>query len=276
MSTFNDSLKKIDIHQQIKENEVAIRSLNKILSGKFRENICSDKDIFSSLNSILYDKSRKYPVYERQSLVNSAKFKLKNILNEISFDTPLSSYCDVGCGCGQFPRAAFELGCKNSLGIDIKKRDMWEDFTQNASHNLCYNELDISNNPQNIHQYELVTSINAFEHFSNPFSMLESMSYYVKKNGYLYIEFSPIYNCTDGYHLYRNIHIPWFHLIFTENTWQSYCHERNIKTDGNYFNRWSAINFMLLFSNFTKLLVCKTFPIRLTQYFIRRTYAFRV
>lgn len=260
INSFSIALEKVDVEQQIKNKEFILDKCNSILFGKKREDISDDMDTFIALNSLLRDESRKFTVYEKSILVDSAKKYFEQILKDTSLNK-LSSYCDIGCGKGQYPRAAFELGATTSLGIDIKTDDFWKEYATGTNSCLTYINCNICDTPIPKDKYQLVTSIAAFEHFSDPISMLDAMSQYVKNDGYLFIRFAPIYNCGDGYHLYRYIHIPWFHLIFSKKVWQGYCDERKIKTDHNFFNKWSAINFMILFANFQKMKLLSLQPL---------------
>jgi hypothetical protein len=75
---------------------------------------------------------------------------------------------------------------------------------------------------------DTITSFDAFEHFSDPDKILETMSHLVHPAGCVWIVFGPPWYHPRGGHLFSVF--PWAHLIFTESTlihWRS-----EFKTDG--------------------------------------------
>ena len=99
-----------------------------------------------------------------------------------------------------------------------------------------------------LESFDLVTSYAAFEHFDQPPIMFENMKQLVKRGGYLYIDFSPLWRSADGHHMYRNVQFPYFHLIFSEKTIKEY-YGKNRFVDYNSYNKWSALDFLTLFSS---------------------------
>lgn len=252
----------IDLNEQLNFNKEKIIALKKILYKKNFFDIKNDYSIFKSMNEVLFDYTRRYPKYEKDHLVKHAHGVLAKIIKNLYIDT-LHSYCDIGCGWGHFPRAAFELGASKSLGIDLSSRPAWESYTHETDGKLIFKNADITDNNFDFGRYQLVTTFAAFEHFSLPMEMLTSMAKLVADNGYLYIKFSPIYNSADGYHMYRYIHIPWYHLIFSNDACLAYYKEHQLekKAQQNYFNQWSAFDFMSLFSSFSGLKLLSLTPL---------------
>ena len=242
------------LNNQFIYNRDRISRINILFKNRNRANSIDDYNLFNSLNSICYDTTRTFPQYEPNQRVVDSKNSLLYIIKSLRLGD-FSSYCDVGCGMGYYPRAAAELNCKKSVGIDNNDSRFHKDYLHDYKGSLRFICTDISDDTHDIGKFKLVTSFAAFEHFSNPYGMLNSMAKLVEKNGYLYINFSPIYRSTDGYHMYRSIQIPWYHLFFTEKVCQKYYNDNNLIEDSkiNYFNEWSALDFLVLFSNYTEL-----------------------
>ena len=240
-------------------NSDRINELNKILKNKNYDDIRNDYNIFKEMNNICFDKSRTYIIAEKNILLDNAKKDLHNILEKLHLNS-LKSFVDIGCGYGQYPRASYELGVQKNIGIDIKSNKMWDDYTIKGK--CDYLKINICELAK-YERFSLVTSFNAFEHFLEPELMLEAMSRFVED--FLYIRFYPIWNDTDGHHMYRKIHVPWWHLIFSDTVVKEYCEKNNIELNKNIFsqktvdfntnmfNKWHAINYFIMFTKFNKL-----------------------
>ena len=75
---------------------------------------------------------------------------------------------------------------------------------------------------------DVILTIDSFEHFSDPASILDLMSRLLKPNGRVYVAFGPPWYHPLGGHLFSVF--PWAHLLFTEGAlirWSS-----DFKRDG--------------------------------------------
>lgn len=75
---------------------------------------------------------------------------------------------------------------------------------------------------------DIIISLDAFEHFSDPAAVLEIMSTLLRPNGYVLASFGPTWLHPYGGHLFSVF--PWSHLIFTETAqikWRT-----DFKSDG--------------------------------------------
>lgn len=243
---------EVMLNEQLLLNKERIKQLMVLFRNKRRENFYNDYTFFENFNEIMMDDERTFPHYEPRQRVLDSKRELRQILKKLDLPA-VQEYCDVGCGMGYYPRAAAELGGAKSVGIDINESGFYKGYLTGLEDTLSFVCRDVSENSQNLGKFDLVTSFSAFEHFADPPGMLKSMAQLVKKTGYLYIDFAPIYYCTDGYHLYRTIQIPWCHLLFSEKLCDEFYYNKINKTNRNYFNKWSAFDFLMLFSTFYDL-----------------------
>lgn len=258
MHGINQQISEAFLNTQLLQNRDRIKSLNALLRGKNRSSIADDMVLFEKFNEIAFEHQRVFPYYHPQERVVESKDSLATILTRIGKKT-LRSYCDVGCGMGFYPRAAFEMGCPSCLGIDIIENEQWGRYAETTAGKLRYMRADISSADHFEERYELVTSFAAFEHFADPPGMLRALSGLVQKGGYLYLIFGPIYYSTDGHHMYRDIQIPWYHLLFTEKICNQYPAEesKSLDIDKLYFNKWSAYDYLMMFTNFTDMRILK-------------------
>lgn len=246
----NDDL----LHTQILANRERISQLSTLFKSKKKSDVIDNYEIFEQFNEIAMDPDRKFTSYAPENRIHDSKRALSGIIERLHLGK-FTSYCDVGCGMGYYPRAAVELGCNNSVGVDINGERFHKNYLIGCEDRLHFLCSDISSEAQTIGKFKLVTSFAAFEHFFDPYEMLESMANLVEKGGYLYITFQPIYRCTDGNHMYRWIQIPWYHIFFTDNVCQKYYYKKDLLSHSkvNYLNMWSALDFLKLFLNFARL-----------------------
>lgn len=164
---------------------------------------------------------RKYnekPEVELQIETNYKK--LKSIYNQDLFlvKTDLK-VLDFGCGEG-FHALALGLNHPNFIveGIDIQHRFkavekyVDENGIKNVKYTLGSTKEAASNS------YDVILSHDAFEHFENPFEILEEMHRLLKPGGKLYLKFGPIWKGPYGRHLTGMIRKdrPWIHLFISE------------------------------------------------------------
>ena len=254
MNYFETKINEEEIKLQLKVNKDKINALKLLLENKSVVDIENDLELLSNISEIVFDKKREFIIYEPEFILNRAQQRIRKIFSKIG-KRKVKEYLDIGCGCGQYPKAMHNLYGIKSVGIDIYKNNMWETFLKGSNGKLSYEVQDITYKKEGFEQYDLVSSFCAFEHFQHPRLMLESMGKFVKKNGYLYILFAPIYNSTDGYHMYRHIQAPWYHLLFSEETCKNFYKKNNIEKESlaNNFNKTSAFDFFLIFTGFKGL-----------------------
>ncbi len=231
-----------------KTNVDCLERFDKLIMNMSVDEIKNSKCILEQGNHIFFDKQRKFLLYDVDSLSKRALKRFENLKRIIPDANFQESYCDVGCGNGEMPLVAVDLGCKCSVGIDVNPD--WagvklSERTKAYSRGLYLYKLDLLKEKYE-KQFDLVTSYASFEHFKNPAAMLEKMCELVKPDGYLYIEFSPIWRSADGHHQYRHIQFPYYHLVFNEKVINDYYSENGIK-DMFFYNKWSAFDYLVLF-----------------------------
>jgi SAM-dependent methyltransferase len=132
---------------------------------------------------------------------------------------------DFGCGEGYEAVEMARQGAKQVIGIDIredvlqaaKKRAVSTGVQNTCLFTLSTNELA-----------DIVVSVDAFEHFSDPAEILRIMNTLLQPAGEVLVSFGPTWYHPLGGHLFSVF--PWAHLIFSEKAlirWRS-----TFKTDG--------------------------------------------
>lgn len=144
----------------------------------------------------------------------------KELWKEIRGKTVL----DFGCGTGAEAIEIAQRGARWVYGIDIL--DRWLKIAQqNATAADCRNVTFGRTVPELV---DIIISIDSFEHFSDPSSVLENMARLLKTDGYVLASFGPTWYHPFGGHLFSVF--PWAHLLFSERAlcrWRSH-----IRSDG--------------------------------------------
>jgi len=129
---------------------------------------------------------------------------------------------DFGCGPGAEAIEIAQRGARRVYGIDIL--DRWLELARTEAARVNCGNVSFCRVPPQ--PADVIVSIDAFEHFVDPASVLESMARSLKPNGCVLISFGPTWYHPLGGHLFSVF--PWAHLVFGEEAlcrWRS--HLRN-------------------------------------------------
>lgn len=132
---------------------------------------------------------------------------------------------DFGCGEGAEAVELAERGAKRVIGIDIRE-DVLNAARERARAAGVQNRCAFATSTTE--PADFVVSIDAFEHFADPPSILRVMSRLLKSEGEALISFGPTWYHPLGGHLFSVF--PWAHLLFSEKAlirWRS-----DFKSDG--------------------------------------------
>jgi len=132
---------------------------------------------------------------------------------------------DFGCGEGDDAIALAKGYALRVIGLDIRESVLErarQKARQEGVDKVChfYTSTD--------ERADAIVSIDSFEHFSDPASVLMKMSELLKPGGAVFASFGPIWYHPLGGHLFSVF--PWAHLIFSEKAlirWRS-----DLRSDG--------------------------------------------
>jgi SAM-dependent methyltransferase len=127
---------------------------------------------------------------------------------------------DVGSGLGGKPVYYAELGAKQVYGIDLRTISCQVASAQAKSRDLN-NVLpfvgDASRMPFASESFDVIVSVNVFEHLDDIRGTLCETRRVLRKDGLVFLHFPPFYS-PWGAHLENWINIPWPHVFFSEKT----------------------------------------------------------
>ena len=104
---------------------------------------------------------------------------------------------------GQLPKLLNEKHQRNGYPFEISKIE----FNQTNAMDLLYRDS----------LFDLVISINSFEHIPDPRLALREMARVTKDGGYIYVSTDPIWTADTGSHFFHRVPEPWAHLIHSND-----------------------------------------------------------
>lgn len=132
---------------------------------------------------------------------------------------------DFGCGTGEDSIEVAKRGAEKVIGLDIRQ-SVLEQAKERANEAGVSGKCHFTTGTEE--RADVILSIDAFEHFSDPAAVLKHMSGLLKDDGCVIAAFGPTWYHPLGGHLFSVF--PWSHLLFTENAlirWRS-----DFKSDG--------------------------------------------
>jgi SAM-dependent methyltransferase len=132
---------------------------------------------------------------------------------------------DFGCGEGEDAVDVARRCARKVIGVDLRENVLETARNRAAKAGVSDKCVFTTNTEETV---DVILSIDAFEHFSEPAAVLKEMRRLLKPNGCIIAAFGPTWYHPLGGHLFSVF--PWSHLVFTESAlirWRS-----DFKTDG--------------------------------------------
>jgi SAM-dependent methyltransferase len=128
---------------------------------------------------------------------------------------------DVGCGYGDLCVWLVEHGAAEGYGVDVDplrveaaQRLAVQRGVQDRVTLAC---ADFVGHYQPDTQFDLVLSLDAFEHIPDPLACLRKIYSLLKPGGVLATLFGPLWYSPYGAHMWGFTPVPWIHLLFPES-----------------------------------------------------------
>lgn len=173
---------------------------------------------------------------------------------------------DFGCGAGAEAIELAQRGSRHVYGVDISER-LLAVARKQAEQCACGN-VTFCASP--LEPADVILSIDAFEHFADPGTVLKSMAGMLKPTGHILASFGPPWYHPCGGHLFSVF--PWAHLIFSETAlcrWRAHIRTDGAKRFGEVeggLNQMTIRRFENLIANSSlKIDTFETVPIRATR-----------
>lgn len=209
----------------------------------------------------MYNEYEDFKIHERQIIE-----MMKVISPYVKFTDKI--VLNVGAGQGMHSCFVLSLGCSHLYEIDIIDYD---DIYDNSFRKLLlekHKRNGYSINLRNVtfiktsatdllfkdEFFDIIISINAFEHITSPGEALTEITRCLKPRGHAFITLDPIYYCDTGGHMSQFVKEPWAHLLYTQKDYVETMRSNGaFDSDVNDFlfgiNRYTLKEFRKIFSD---------------------------
>lgn len=218
---------------------------------------------------------RKYPFspptgYDPESLQNRGKKRAEEILSLIPAKSEkINTFLELGCWDGMVSCGLQRKG-KKTTAIDNRTKG----FDERAlSEGVALLEMDAAHLQFEDESFDFIFSYDSFEHFYEPEIVLQEAIRVVKRGGYIYLFFGPMYMSAYGLHIYNTISVPYCQFLFSKELLKNFVKAKEIKSSqkGSYveknvepfpfetdnwvaenpLNGWSLEDYRRLFSKYS-------------------------
>ena len=204
---------------------------------------------------ILDSLQQKYPYppeygYDPQSLEQRGKERAGEILSLIrTRGKKINRFLELAC-CDGMVSCALQRKGKIVTAVDINpdgfdKRAVCEGvkfFQMDAAHLREFED----------ESFDFVFSYAAFEHFAEPELVLKEAIRVVKRGGYIYLNFGPLYMSPMGLHAYRSITVPYCQFLFPKELLNDFAHAKGLgRTDLTEVNGWTLEDYRKLWDRYS-------------------------
>lgn len=162
-----------------------------------------------------------------------------------------SSYLELGCWDGM---VSCHLAAKGKQATAIDYRDIGFD-DRAARQGVRLMQMDAANLQFDDGSFDCVFSYDAFEHVAAPESVLLEAMRVLKKGGYLYLDFGPLYFSPFGEHAYDSITVPYCQFLFPRTLINDFAVRSGLKPiDFDHVNGWSLERYRNLWRKHAQVL----------------------
>ncbi len=255
MRKIKSLIKKI-IPESVLDKLVWFFSQQKLLDARKRFELAGNEPAWLGWDE-LETLQKRYPFritpdYDSETRYQRAETLAKDILKLAdSKSRNINKFLELGCQEGYVCLALNRLG-KDATGIDIDFGQFSDEVKQAGVgiHNMSASKLDFSDG-----SFDFVFSHASFEHFDDPESALKEAVRVVRKGGFIYLYFGPLYMSPLGLHAYGSITVPYCQMLFPLDMIIKFCVEHDLRHKKFiYVNGWPYESYMNLFDSYSDIL----------------------
>lgn len=158
--------------------------------------------------------------------ITTASYTLDNALNFATKTIPDFQglvrgrrVLDYGCGHGWQAVAMRKRGARQVVGIDISEERL-SHGRELVAREGCGGEVRFAREiPDELNgRFDVVLSLSAFEHFSDPAAELQAMRGAARPGGLVVVSFAEPWLSPRGSHMVHFTKLPWVNVLFSERT----------------------------------------------------------
>ena len=253
----------MDLIKQIIKKIFSKKTINNLRNNFHIFKVKSTREIFNKAETspLFLDKNtleqlqKKYsfpPVYgyDQKSIESRGIIRAKEILS-LNGANNSSSFLEIGCWDGMVSGVLCEKG-KTVTAIDKTN----EGIDERALHKgVKFHEMDASNLKFEDESFDFVFSYDSFEHFENPEQVLNEAIRVVKRGGYIFFSFGPLYYSPFGEHAYYSITVPYCQILFPKDLHNDFAKQNGLAPiDFSHVNGWSLDDYENLWKKYNNIL----------------------
>lgn len=164
-----------------------------------------------------------YPTIPRSTAEDQRKHQLKwaNRIYNLASNFKVHTVLEVGAGHGIASKILNEYGLQVHA-TDL--RDIVPDSLRGSGVHFSVSDA-CKCLPYPSRKFDMVFSINSFEHFDSPEASLDEMLRITRPGGLIYLIFDPLYYSPWGLHANRRLGMPYPQILFSESDIQRFVDE---------------------------------------------------
>ena len=152
-----------------------------------------------------------------------------------SIDLSKKRVLEVGCGAGFEVWLLSHHFSSDAWGVDVSERNAWSVLEDERTHFVC---ADIgTDSPFDAASFDRIVSFAVLEHVVHPYSLLKEIHRVLKPGGLAWIS-ANLHRGPQASHLYRELFMPFPHLLFTDEVIAQYRQKHSGRNAGaSWVNR---------------------------------------
>jgi SAM-dependent methyltransferase len=172
--------------------------------------------------------------YDPDGLTDRARSKIAQLQRVVDLTT-VRTALELGCFDGMVGAELAARGVRvcgldiSTSGVDARAARAGVRFLQSDAGAIALADASI----------DLVYSFASLEHFPQPDRTLDEVFRVLRPRGHAFINFGPLYFSPYGRHAYRQIPVPFCHLLFAEADLHRRASDAGLPHDWPYVNGWS-------------------------------------
>jgi len=126
---------------------------------------------------------------------------------------------DIGAGTGENLWISKEYGFGSATAVDYsadRYKERLPDLEPDIAARITFLEGDMETVPLPENSYDLILSVNSFEHFPDPTAILQKCFQLLRSGGFFYTHFGPLFRSAHGAHRYRFCAVPYIQNLFED------------------------------------------------------------
>jgi SAM-dependent methyltransferase len=182
--------------------------------------------------------------YDPEGLVKRAAEKVRRLEQKIDLSS-IESALELGCWDGMVARDLVARGIRVcgldvvTDGIDARARKENVRFVQSDAEQIALGDASI----------DLIYTFASFEHFPHPDRVIPEVHRVLRRGGYAFLDFGPLYFSPYGLHAYRQIPVPFCHLLFEDRELHAWAETNGLPHAWPFVNGWSLTQYRQLWAS---------------------------